>query len=226
VQETRHFDEARGVTVSLRTKEEAHDYRYFPEADLVPIRVADWGPEIAKTLPELPDARRQRFISVYGIMDEHAKSLTSEKKVAEFYEEVAGQVDPKLAAVWTADVLKGELNYRDIGIEAFKTEDMVQLVSLLSKDKITEQSGIQVIRTILNEGGSPDKIIESDGLLKAEGDIVTTAVEEAISENPQPIADYLNGKPEALNFVVGQVMKKTKGRADAKSVRELILQKI
>jgi len=226
VQETRHFDEARGVTVSLRTKEEAHDYRYFPEADLVPIRVADWGPEIAKTLPELPDARRQRFVSVYSIMDEHAKSLTSEKKVADFYEEVAGQVDPKLAAVWTADVLKGELNYRDIGIEAFKTEDLVQLVSLLSEDKITEQSGIQIIRTILNEGGSPDKIIESDGLLKAEGDIVTTAVEEAISENPQPIADYLNGKSEALNFVVGQVMKKTKGRADAKLVRELILKKI
>ncbi|HUW66415.1 MAG TPA: Asp-tRNA(Asn)/Glu-tRNA(Gln) amidotransferase subunit GatB [Candidatus Nanoarchaeia archaeon] len=226
VQETRHFDEARGVTVSLRTKEEAHDYRYFPEADLVPIRVADWGPEIAKTLPELPDARRQRFISTYHITDDHAKSLTSEKKVAEFYEKVAGQVDPKMAAIWTADVLKGELNYRDIGIEAFKVEDMVQLVSVLSEDKITEQSGIQVIRTILNEGGSPDKIIESDGLLKAEGDIVTTAVEEAISENPQPIADYLNGKSEALNFVVGQVMKKTKGRADAKLVRELILKKI
>ena len=226
VQETRHFDEARGITVSLRTKEEAHDYRYFPEADLVPIRVADWGPEIAKTLPELPDARRQRFISVYCIMDEHAKSLTSEKKVADFYEEVAAQVDPKMAAVWTADVLKGELNYRDIGIDAFKVEDMVQLVSLLSKDKITEQSGIQVIRTILNVGGSPDTIVAAEGLLKAEGDIVTTAVEEAISENPQPIADYHNGKPEALNFVVGQVMKKTKGRADAKSVRELILQKI
>jgi aspartyl-tRNA(Asn)/glutamyl-tRNA(Gln) amidotransferase subunit B len=131
-----------------------------------------------------------------------------------------------MAAVWIADVLKGELNYRDIGIDAFKVEDMVQLVSVLSEDKITEQSGIQVIRTILNEGGSPDKIIESDGLLKAEGDIVTTAVEEAISENPQPIADYLNGKSEALNFVVGQVMKKTRGRADAKLVRELILKKI
>ncbi|NIA03055.1 MAG: Asp-tRNA(Asn)/Glu-tRNA(Gln) amidotransferase GatCAB subunit B, partial [Nitrospirae bacterium] len=142
------------------------------------------------------------------------------------YEEIAGQVDPKLAAVWTADVLKGELNYRDIGIDAFKAEDMVQLVSLLLEDKITEQSGIQIIRTILNEGGSPDKIIEAAGLLKAEGDLVTTAVEETIAENPQPIADYQNGKPEALNFVVGQVMKKTKGRADAKSVRELILQKI
>jgi aspartyl-tRNA(Asn)/glutamyl-tRNA(Gln) amidotransferase subunit B len=226
VQETRHFDEARGVTVSLRTKEGAHDYRYFPEADLVPIRVADWGPEIAKTLPELPDARRQRFVSVYGIMDEHARSLTSEKKVADFYEVVAGQVDPKLAAVWTADVLKGELNYRDIGIDAFKTEDMVQLVNLLSEDKITDSSGNQIIRFALDDGGSPEEIIESKGLLKAGGDSVTTAVEEAIAENPQPIADYQNGKPEALNFVVGQVMKKTKGRADAKSVRELILQKI
>ncbi len=226
VQETRHFDEARGVTVSLRTKEEAHDYRYFPEADLVSLRVADWAPGIAKTLPELPDARRQRFITMYGVTDDHAKSLTSEKQVADFYEQVAAEVDPKLAAVWIADVLKGELNYRDLGIDAFTNINMVQLVKLLAGDKITEQSGVEVIRTILDEGGTPDEVVAAKGLLKAGGDLVTAAVEEVISENPGAVADYQNGKQEAVNFLMGQVMKKTKGRADAKEVRKMIIQRI
>ena len=226
VQETRHFDEARGVTVSLRTKEEAHDYRYFPEADLVSLRVADWAPGVAKTLPELPDARRQRFVSRYGVTDDHAKSLTSEKKVADFYEQVAAEVDPKLAAVWIADVLKGELNYRDLGIDAFASANMVQLVKLLAGDKITEQSGVEVIRTILDEGGTPDEVVAAKGLLKAGGDLVTAAVEEVISENPGAVEDYQNGKQEAVNFLMGQVMKKTKGRADAKEVRKMIIQRV
>ena len=226
VQETRHFDEARGVTVSLRTKEEAHDYRYFPEADLVSLRVADWAPGIAGTLPELPDARRQRFITHYSITDDHAKSLTSEKQVADFYEQVAAEVDPKLAAVWIADVLKGELNYRDLGIDAFASASMVQLVKLLAGDKITEQSGVEVIRTILDEGGTPDEVVAAKGLLKAGSDLVTAAVEEVISENPGAVEDYQNGKQEAVNFLMGQVMKKTKGRADAKEVRKMIIQRI
>ena len=226
VQETRHFDEARGVTVSLRTKEEAHDYRYFPEADLVSLKVADWAPGIAKTLPELPDARRQRFITHYSITDDHAKSLTSEKQVADFYEQVAAEVDPKLAAVWIADVLKGELNYRDLGIDAFASASMVQLVKLLAGDKITEQSGVEVIRTILDEGGTPDEVVAAKGLLKAGSDLVTAAVEEAIAENPGAVEDYQNGKQEAVNFLMGQVMKKTKGRADAKEVRKMIIQRV
>jgi len=226
VQETRHFDEARGVTVSLRTKEEAHDYRYFPEADLVPLKVADWAPGVAETLPELPDARRERFVSQYGVTDDHAKSLTSEKQVADFYEQVAAEVDPKLAAVWIVDVLKGELNYRNLGIDAFASENMVQLVKLLARDKITEQSGVEVIRTILDEGGNPDEVVADKGLLKAGGDLVTAAVEEVISENPGAVADYQNGKQEAINFLMGQVMKKTKGRADAKEVRKMIIQRV
>jgi len=226
VQETRHFDEARGVTVSLRTKEEAHDYRYFPEADLGPIKVADWAPEIKETLPELPDARRERFVSQYGITDDHGKSLTSEKQVADFYEQVAADVDPKLAAVWIADVLKGELNYRDLGIDAFNVEEMVQLLKLLADDKITDASGNQIIRIMLDDGGSPDEVVAAKGLLKAGGDIVTTAVEEVIAENPQAVEDYRSGKQEAVNFLMGQVMKKTKGRADAKEVRGMIIQRI
>ncbi|MCG7848659.1 MAG: Asp-tRNA(Asn)/Glu-tRNA(Gln) amidotransferase subunit GatB [ANME-2 cluster archaeon] len=243
VQETRHFDEARGVTVSLRTKEEAHDYRYFPEADLGPIKVADWAPGIKATLPELPDARREKLVSLYGITEDHAKSLTSEKQLADFYEEVvikcSNYFKPDesidyyirddialLAAAWIVDVLKGELNYRNLGIEAFSVENMVQLLILIAEDKITDASGNECIRKLLDVGGTPEKIVEEEGLLKARGDIVTIAVEEVIAENPQAVEDYRSGKQEAVNFLMGQVMKKTRGRAGAKEVREMIIQRI
>ena len=146
VQETRHFDEIRNITVSIRSKVGAHDYRYFPECDLVPLRIASWVPAIKATLPELPDSKRERFVSEYGIADDHAKSLTSEIKVANFYEAVAAQAPPKLAAVWIADVLKGELNYRDLAIDSFSEEHMAEIVNMLADRKITEDGAVEIIR--------------------------------------------------------------------------------
>ena len=224
--ETRHFDEARGVTLSMRTKEEEHDYRYFPEPDLVPLRVADWVPEVQKTLPELPDAKKDRFTSQYGMADMHAKALTSDIKVANFYEHVALQVEPGAAAVWVADILKGELNYRDISVDAFKVEDMVEIIELVTGNKITERSGVEIIRTILDNGGTPAAIVKEKGLIKVEDDIVTKAVTEALAENPEALQDYLAGKEKSLNFLVGHVMKKTAGRSDAKTTREMLLERI
>ena len=223
VQETRHFDEAREITLSMRSKEEAHDYRYFPEPDLVPLKISGWAPAIKATLPELPDARRLRFVEQYGITDDHAKALTSELKFAIFYEDVAKKVDPKIAAVWVCDVLKGELNYRDLTIEAFKKEHILSVIDLLLNKKITEDGAVDIIRTLLDKGGSPFEIMKEKGLLKVEGDIVSTAAEEAIKENPQAVADYRAGKEKALNSLVGAVMKKTKGRADARTAREMLL---
>ena len=135
VQETRHFDEAREITLTMRTKEEAHDYRYFPEPDLLPLKISGWAPAIKETLPELPDARRIRFVEQYGITDDHAKALTSELKLAIFYEDVAKIADPKTSAVWICDVLKGELNYRDLTIDAFRREHMLSLIDLLASKK-------------------------------------------------------------------------------------------
>lgn len=226
VQETRHFDEAREITLSMRTKEEAHDYRYFPEPDLVPLKISEWAPAIKETLPELPDARRLRFVEQYGIMDDHAKALTSELKLAVFYEDVAKKTDPKMAAVWIVDVLKGELNYRDLTIDAFKKEDILKIIELLAGRKITEDGAVDIIRTILDKGGSPEEIVKEKGLLKVEGDIVETAALEAIKENPQAVADFKAGKEKALNSLVGAVMKKTKGRADARGAREILLRKL
>jgi aspartyl-tRNA(Asn)/glutamyl-tRNA(Gln) amidotransferase subunit B len=224
--ETRHFDEARGVTISMRTKEEEHDYRYFPEPDLVPLRVADRVPKVRETLPELPDAKRERFMEEYGLGETHARALTTEIKVADFFEEVAAKVDPKDAAVWVSDTLKGELNYRELSIDAFTVEDIVTVIELVTGNKITEQSAVEIIRTVLDDGGKPQDIVEKKGLLKVEDDIVATAVEEAIAENPEAVADYLGGKKKSLNFLVGKVMQKTKGRADAREAREKVLAKL
>ena len=226
VQETRHFDEAREITLSMRSKEEAHDYRYFPEPDLVPLKISGWAPAIKATLPELPDARRMRFVQQYGITDDHAKALTSERKVAVFYEGVAKNADPKIAAVWICDVLKGELNYRDLTIDAFKKEHMLSVIELLVSKKITEDGAVDIIRTLLDKGGSPEEIVKEKGLLKVEGNIVSIAAEEAIKENPAAVADYKAGKEKALNSLVGAVMKKTKGRADARTAREILLGKL
>ncbi|MGM0770124.1 MAG: Asp-tRNA(Asn)/Glu-tRNA(Gln) amidotransferase subunit GatB [Halobacteriota archaeon] len=223
VMETRHFDEARGVTISMRTKEEEHDYRYFPEPDLVPMRVSDWGPAIQETLPELPDAKRDRFVGQYGITEMHAKALTSDIRVADFFEIVASNVDPHAAGTWVADVLRGELNYRDLAITSFTTDDIVDIINLVLEEKITEKSAVDVIRTVLDEGGNPMDIVKDKGLLKVEGDIVTQAVSEAITENDEAVQDYLGGTEKSLNFLVGQVMKKTKGRADARQARELLI---
>jgi len=226
VLETRHFDEQRGVTLSMRSKEEEHDYRYFPEPDLVPMRVADRVPEVIKTLPELPDAKRERFTSQYGMADMHAKALTSEIKIANFYEQVAKLVDPRSAAVWVADILKGELNYRDVSVDAFKVEDIAEIIELVTGNEITERSGVEIIRTILDNGGTPAAIVKEKGLIKVEEDIVTKAVTEVLEENPEALQDYLGGKEKSMNFLVGQVMKKTAGRSDAKTTREMLLDRI
>jgi len=226
VQETRHYDELRGVTVSIRTKEEAHDYRYFPEMDLVPLRIADWVPRVRAELPELPDAKRERFREQYGISDDHAKSLTSEIKVADFYEWVAARSDPRLAAVWIADVLKGELNYRNLTIDSFKRESMLEIVRMLSDREITDEVAVTVIRTILDRGGSPRELVESMGLKRADDDYVVQAVREAIADSQEAVRDYLSGNTRAINYIVGQVMKRTKGRADPSVAHRLVREEI
>jgi aspartyl-tRNA(Asn)/glutamyl-tRNA(Gln) amidotransferase subunit B len=226
VQETRHFDELRNITVSIRSKEEAHDYRYFPEPDLVPLRIANWVPEVRASLPELPDSKRERFVEQYGISDDHAKSLTTEIKVADFYEAVASKSQPKLAAVWIADVLKGELNYRNLGIDSFRPEHMAEIVNLLSSDKVTEDGAVEIIRTILDKGGSPGEIVKARGLGKAEDETVLKAVKEAVAESTAAVADYKAGSDRALNYIVGQVMKKTRGKADPGEVHKLVKEEV
>ncbi|MDX8550305.1 Asp-tRNA(Asn)/Glu-tRNA(Gln) amidotransferase subunit GatB [Methanospirillum sp. J.3.6.1-F.2.7.3] len=223
--ETRHFVEARGVTTSSRSKEEENDYRYFPEPDLLPLRVASWVDTIE--LPELPDARRERFIAQYKVSPEHAKTLTGGLKLAEFYEAVASE-DPALAATWTADYLLGELNYRDFSIDAMPADLFKELLALIKHDTITDKSAVEILRLILDavkEGKKPERpqeIVSRLGLAKTSGDQVTTMIQEVITEQPAAVADYYAGKMQALNFLVGQVMKKCRGRADPGHLNTLL----
>jgi len=222
-QETRHWDEARGITVSMRSKEEEKDYRYFREADLPPLQVADWKETI--DIPELPDARRNRFQSEYGLSEEAADKLTSTKQVADFYEDVAETFDPDLAATWVADELLGELNYRDMAITDIqgRFEEIERLVELVAEDEITTKNAREtVLRSMLDDGLDPDTVVEEEDLGKTSGDEIADAVAAAIDENPDAVEDFHDGEDGALNFLVGQVMQKTGGSADPGDVNQLL----
>jgi aspartyl-tRNA(Asn)/glutamyl-tRNA(Gln) amidotransferase subunit B len=222
-QETRHWDESRGITVSMRSKEEEKDYRYFREADLPPLRVSDWKEKLA--IPELPDARRERFREEYGLSSEAASKLTSTKQVADFFEDVAEQFDAELAATWVADNLLGELNYRDMAITdvSGRLDEFTRLVELVAEEEITTKNAEEVVlREMLDSGDDPDTIVDREGLGKTDDDAVLVAVREAIEENPDAVEDYHNGEGGAINFLVGQVMQKTQGSADPGTVNETL----
>jgi len=222
-QETRHFNETHGNTVSMRSKEEEKDYRYFREADVPPLQVSGWKDEIS--IPELPDARRERFVAEYGLSDEAASKLTSTKQVADFFESVAERFDADLAATWVADNLLGELNYRDMAVTDIddRFEEVSRLVELVAEDEITAKNAHEtVLREMLDSDDDPDTVIEREGLGKTSGDEVQAAVEEAIAENPGTVEDYYDGEDNALNFLVGQVMQKTGGSADPGEVNGLL----
>jgi aspartyl-tRNA(Asn)/glutamyl-tRNA(Gln) amidotransferase subunit B len=226
-QETRHWDESRGITVSMRQKEAEADYRYFPEADLPPLEVADWKERIA--IPELPDARRERFREEYGLSEEAASKLTSSKQVADFFEEVGEAFDADLAATWVADNLLGELNYRDMRVTdvADRLDEVKRLVELVAEDEITAKNAREtVLRRMLDEGEAPDAVVEAAGLGKTSGDEVQTAVREAIEENPDAVTDYESGDDGAINYLVGQVMQETGGSADPGQVNQLLREQL
>ncbi|WP_148412976.1 Asp-tRNA(Asn)/Glu-tRNA(Gln) amidotransferase subunit GatB [Haloferax sp. KTX1] len=226
-QETRHWDESRGITVSMRSKEEEKDYRYFREADLPPLQVAHWKEEIP--IPELPDARRERFHAEYGIDEESASKLTSTKEVADFFEDVAAEFDADLAATWVADNLLGELNYRDMEITdvSDRLDEFTRLVELVAADEVTTKNAEEIVlREMLDEGKDPDTIVEEAGLGKADDDEIGGFVQEAIDENPDAVSDYHDGEGGALNFLVGQVMQKSKGSADPGTVNQLLRERL
>ncbi len=224
--ETRHFDEVQNITVSLRSKEEEQDYRYFPEPDLVPVLTEEILKEVEGTLPEMPEEKRERLKAEYGISDNYAKVLVLDVKMADYFEDVAKIVDAKIAASWVVDVLRGELNYRNWSFakcrEVFKPEEFAKLLKYFIDERITEKGVVEVIRTKLDEGGEIDEIISKKGLFALPKDDIVRFCREAIEENPKAVEDYLSGKKQALNFLVGQVMKKTRGRADPAETAKII----
>jgi aspartyl-tRNA(Asn)/glutamyl-tRNA(Gln) amidotransferase subunit B len=230
--ETRHYLEAQGITQSARSKEMENDYRYFPEPDLRPLRVQSWVKDIA--LPELPDARRERFVTQYSCSLNHARTLTGELKVANFFEAVvagdrAGLCS--LAATWIADTLAGELNYRNMGIDGVDPHRFGSLLAILKNGIITDKSGVEVLRVMLDEQHkgetveTPEAIVSRLNLAKTTDDegAYTAVISEVIDENPKALEDYKAGKRGAINFLVGQAMKKTRGRADPDMLNRLMI---
>lgn len=220
-QETRHFDESRGITISLRSKEQEQDYRYFPEPDLTqvdPELLANQFPQQAEV--ELPDAKRRRFVEQYNISDYLAKVLTASKPLADYFETVAAKVDPSAAASWVVDVVQGEANYRGVAPselpDALPPRYLSDIITRVIDRRITQKVAVEDIRTVLDKSCTPSDVIIRLDVPGAIASVVeiTAAVEQAIEENPQAVADYRRGKKGALNFLVGQVMKKTRGRAD------------
>jgi aspartyl-tRNA(Asn)/glutamyl-tRNA(Gln) amidotransferase subunit B len=226
LRETRHFDESNNITVSLRGKEEEQDYRYFPEPDLVPIYTTELIEEVKETIPEMPEEKRARFVKEYGIGDNFAKVLVLDAKMSKYFEEVAREVNAKLAASWIVDVLRGELNYRDkdfrFAYERLKPAEMIKLLKYLKEERITEKGVVEVIRTKLDEGGDIDAMITSKGLFAITKNEIEKLCREAIENNPKAAEDYKAGKKQALNFLVGRVMKITRGRADPGETAQII----
>jgi aspartyl-tRNA(Asn)/glutamyl-tRNA(Gln) amidotransferase subunit B len=241
--ETRHFLEGRGVTQSSRSKEQEHDYRYFPEPDLRPLHVQSWLAGIV--LPELPDARRERFISQYGCSPSHARTLTGDLRLANFYEEVV-RPDPErlsaLADTWISDTLLGELNYRDMSVDALNPAGFTGLLGLVNEGIITDKSGIEVLRVMLDtvKQGQPYEpplqVVERLNLRKVgsdrntmtsgAGNPVMTAIAGVLAEQPKAVDDYRKGRKGAFNYLVGQVMKKTRGCADPSELNRLLLEEL
>ncbi|MFA4859526.1 Asp-tRNA(Asn)/Glu-tRNA(Gln) amidotransferase subunit GatB [Methanoregula sp.] len=231
--ETRHFLEARGVTQSARSKELENDYRYFPEPDLRPLRVKSWVEDIV--LPELPDARRERFMKEYGCSLNHARTLTGELKLANFFEQVVAADKPglsPLASTWIADTLIGELNYRDMSLDTIDAAGFTGLVRILKAGTITDKSGVDVLRVMLDQRQKGETLETAEGIVKrlnlakttGDAGAITAAIQEAIRENPKALEDYRSGKAGAINFLVGQVMKKTRGKADPAELNKLLLE--
>lgn len=214
--ETRHFDEAQEITTAMRKKEEEHDYRYFPEPDLPLVKTNEKKiKKIKESLPELPEEKRERFVKEFGITSDQAVSLTSSLDFANFFEEVAESVDPELAASWSTDVLKGELNYRDVHISESNigVGEMIDILNYLSADKITEKGATHIIRKVLDNNEKPSEIMKKDDLRSIDEKNIKKIVKKVIDENQDAVDDYKKGKKEVVNYLVGQVMKETKGRA-------------
>jgi len=254
-QETRLFDSAKGVTRSMRTKEEAHDYRYFPDPDLLPLELTqDYVDALRRDLPELPDAKRARFMVDYGLSAYDAGVLTAERESAEFFEAVAkgrdrvvaeprdgrvvaeprdGRVaaqprDGKVAANWVINELFGRLNREGLGIEQSPVSagQLGGIIDLIGSGAISGKIAKDVFEIVWAEGGDPAGIVENRGLRQVtDTGAIEAAIDKVIAANPDKVAQA-KAKPQAIGWFVGQVMKATGGKANPQAVNEVLKRKL
>jgi len=228
-QTTMHYDPTTDEVHELRSKEFAHDYRYFPEPDLLPLELtAAWVREIKSRLPELPEEKKVRFIKRYGLSEYDAGVLISDNDLASFYEEVAAEADPKQAANWTTGDLQARLNEVGIGVAESKVTPghLAELIGLVEKGTVSRSAAKDVLGIVFETGDSPSAVVEREGLASLGGDELSGVVEGVISANPDEAGRVRDGDKKVIGFLVGQVMKATRGNADGGRVRQLLMEKL
>ncbi len=231
VQETRLWDSAKGITESMRSKEEAHDYRYFPEPDLVPIAAERrWIDELRASLPELPDAKKVRFVSAYGLPEYDADLLTSEKAVAEWFEEaVKAGGQPKAVSNWMMGDLMKLLNgdNREIGDCPVGPERLAGMLKLIDKGTISGKIAKTVFEEMYRSGKDAEQIVREKGLLQiSDESAIEKTVDELIARHPAEVERFRGGEEKLLGFFVGQAMKAMKGKANPQVLNELLKKKL
>ena len=230
-QETRLWDDARGVTESMRSKEEAQDYRYFPEPDLEEVAVdKEWLEDIRKNLPELQDTKRQRFIEEYGIPSYDAGVLVVDKSVADYFEECTKlHNNPKAFSNWIMVEIWRELREKEMDIPDFPVtpKHLSEMVKLIDNKTISSKIAKTVFGEMIESGEMPDVIVKKKGLVQVsdEGEL-QKFVEQVINENPGPVEDFKSGKEQAITFLMGQMMKLTRGKANPQMVREMLIKQM
>jgi aspartyl-tRNA(Asn)/glutamyl-tRNA(Gln) amidotransferase subunit B len=235
VQETRGWVDEEGKTVSQRSKEYAHDYRYFPEPDLPPLVIDQaWVDRVKARLPEMPEARRDRFVSQYGLPFYDANLLTEVKAIADYFEAClqpggTSAARAKTVGNWIIGEFMRLMNASNIEIadSKVKPEQLCRLIDLVQAGNISGTSAKTVFEEMFNTGKTADDIIKQKGLARiTDSREIEAVIEQVISGNQQAVADYRAGKSQAIKFLVGQVMKATKGRTNASQAQELLIKRI
>jgi aspartyl-tRNA(Asn)/glutamyl-tRNA(Gln) amidotransferase subunit B len=228
-QETRLFDAAKGETRSMRSKEEAHDYRYFPDPDLLPLQLDDaFIEKIAKNLPELPDAKKARFVKQFGLSAYDADVLVAERASADYFEQAAADHDAKLVANWVVGDLFGALNRAglDITRAPIAPEKLGKLVGMIQAEKISGRIAKDVFQAMFETGQDPEAIVAEQGLAQiSDAGQIEALIDELIAANPAQVESYRKN-PKTLGWFVGQIMKATTGQANPQVVNELLRTKL
>jgi aspartyl-tRNA(Asn)/glutamyl-tRNA(Gln) amidotransferase subunit B len=231
VQETRLWDEGLGITTPMRQKEEAQDYRYFPEPDLIPIAIdSQWVREIKKTLPELPKAKYERFMREYNIPAYDAGVLTSSRKLADYYEECVRLYDrPKAISNWIMSELLRELKTAGIEIDQSRVtpERLTRVLKLIDEGIISGKMAKEIFVEVFKTGRDADEVVKARGLAQiSDEEKLSEIIDQVLQENPGSVQDYRGGKEKALGYLAGQVMKATRGQANPKLANRLLREKL
>jgi aspartyl-tRNA(Asn)/glutamyl-tRNA(Gln) amidotransferase subunit B len=229
-QQTRLFDAGRGITRPMRSKEEAHDYRYFPDPDLLPLVLdPEWIAQLRTELPELPDAKKARFVSAYGLSPEDAGVLVAAKETAVFFERVAQRRDAKAAANWVMGDLFGALNRLGVGIEGspVSPDQLGALIDLIADGTISGRLAKEVFAEMVATGADAATIVEAKGLRQVtDSGAIEAVIGAVLAAHADKVAEYRAGRDKLYGFFVGQVMRATQGKANPALVNELLQKKL